>query len=536
VWGLDFGLPLVVHADEPIVVNHALAFGLGDLNPHFFNIPPLTSYILFLSLGCYYLTGFLLGTFASAPAFLFSILEDPTAIYLIGRSLIGVFFGLLSIVFMYRTGRVVWTRPFAMLGSFMMAVLFLPVQLSHFIYPDSPLLFSITLSLFFIFKVAKKSRWKDFLGAAFAIGLALSIKYNALLLILPFLAAFMVAQNRDLRKLVLSFLFLGGICFILNPYFFLDFAFAWGELQEQSSATGFVGWFHHLNYSLRAGLGLPLLLFFILSLVLSFKKLFHKKSVLIMAITTLVFYLHLVFFAQPYARYGILLIPSVIFFSVEGLRLLYQRFPKVWYVGIMVASLVIIPIYQDVLLGKVLSSGDTRNEAKEWMLRHLPQGSSIYLDHPRFQPRLSLCKSQLEASLKSARKGSAQARRLEALIQLSDGEKTCFRVYYPTPDTPQLQKEFLLQGDFLSLNREAFKKAGVQHFALARLGANHPDKEELAFINRYGTLVARFSPYHDTNQDESLDTIDLTGAPTTLEDLRSRRLNGHIIEIYKLNF
>ena len=57
VWGIAFGLPFLYHADEPIIVNHALAFGAGDLNPHFFKIPPLVSYLLFACYGIYYLVG-----------------------------------------------------------------------------------------------------------------------------------------------------------------------------------------------------------------------------------------------------------------------------------------------------------------------------------------------------------------------------------------------------------------------------------------------------------------------------------------------
>ncbi|MBU9889857.1 MAG: hypothetical protein KTQ49_08335, partial [Candidatus Omnitrophica bacterium] len=40
-FGVPFGLPYLYHADEPVVVNHALAYGTGDLHPRFFNIPPL---------------------------------------------------------------------------------------------------------------------------------------------------------------------------------------------------------------------------------------------------------------------------------------------------------------------------------------------------------------------------------------------------------------------------------------------------------------------------------------------------------------
>ncbi len=45
LYGVKFGLPGLYHADETIVVNHALAYGTGDLNPHFFRIPSIPLYI-----------------------------------------------------------------------------------------------------------------------------------------------------------------------------------------------------------------------------------------------------------------------------------------------------------------------------------------------------------------------------------------------------------------------------------------------------------------------------------------------------------
>ena len=54
--GINFGLPYLYHQDEPIVVNHALAYGAGDFNPHFFKLPPLLSYLLFIVYGAAYLT------------------------------------------------------------------------------------------------------------------------------------------------------------------------------------------------------------------------------------------------------------------------------------------------------------------------------------------------------------------------------------------------------------------------------------------------------------------------------------------------
>ena len=52
---VHFGLPELYHADEPNVVNRALAYGTGDLNPHYFKIPPAVSYWVFFSYGFYFI-------------------------------------------------------------------------------------------------------------------------------------------------------------------------------------------------------------------------------------------------------------------------------------------------------------------------------------------------------------------------------------------------------------------------------------------------------------------------------------------------
>ncbi len=89
LWGINFGLPYLFHQDEPIVVNHALAYGTGDLNPHFFVIPPLASYILFFFYSAYFVLLKISGVIADAGSFAVSFFKDPTPFYLIGRFIVG---------------------------------------------------------------------------------------------------------------------------------------------------------------------------------------------------------------------------------------------------------------------------------------------------------------------------------------------------------------------------------------------------------------------------------------------------------------
>src|SRR3990167_3079505 len=100
IWGLSFGLPELYHADEPIVVNHALAYGSGDLNPHFFKIPPLLSYALFLVYGAVYAAGALLFHW-SKEDFAIAFFKDPSLFYLAGRLIFGAFVGSATVAGVY---------------------------------------------------------------------------------------------------------------------------------------------------------------------------------------------------------------------------------------------------------------------------------------------------------------------------------------------------------------------------------------------------------------------------------------------------
>lgn len=540
--GLSFGLPELNHADEPIVVNHALAYGLGDFNPHFFKIPPLTSYLLFLVYGFYFLFGFIFGSFSNTHDFLDLFLRDPSSFYILGRFFIGVMFGIASIAMMYRLIRLIMTREIALLGSLLLAVLFLPVQISHFIYPDSPLLFTLIVCLYFYLRIALNGKFRDYALALIMTGAAIALKYNAALLAAPFLTAhFLRSALRSKKSVIWNYFIVPWLCFfsvvlaffILNPFFFLDFRFAWQDLIAQSQATGYVGWFHHLNYSLREGVGAPLLLFFIISLFLCLLLIKKRPYLLIFYAYTAVFYLHLVFAAQSYGRYGILLVPPVILFSVLTLNLIYEKRNKIIVPLVVTVVLAIWPFYQSVLLGTILSRQDTRNIAKNWFLENAPKDSKVFFDIDRFQPRLPYCNEDLYTALSSVDPDSPQAKRIRSLIEIQ-GDQNCFRVYYRQAEPGAKESQFSLRGRRTPLDWEKFDEENIRYFGLTRLKSEYPDEKLIKELNENGKLVARISPYKNPDQNFSTDSIDLTGAPTTIKDLIGRNRNGHLIEIYEL--
>src|SRR3989338_8596200 len=105
VWGINFGLPDLYHADDPIFVNHAMAYGTGDFNPHFFKIPPLVSYLLFVVYTFYFLIGKGLGCFSTVDNFADLFLANSTSFYLIARILFGTVIGTFTVYFLYRLAK-----------------------------------------------------------------------------------------------------------------------------------------------------------------------------------------------------------------------------------------------------------------------------------------------------------------------------------------------------------------------------------------------------------------------------------------------
>src|SRR5262249_18953845 len=53
-YAITYGLPAVFNADEPHLVNVAVSFGAGSLNPHFFKYPTLWMYTLAFAYGIYF--------------------------------------------------------------------------------------------------------------------------------------------------------------------------------------------------------------------------------------------------------------------------------------------------------------------------------------------------------------------------------------------------------------------------------------------------------------------------------------------------
>ncbi len=530
---VHFGLPFLYHADEPIVVNHALAFGAGDFNPHFFKIPPLLSYLLFFCYGTYYLFGRFLGLFKDLRGFEFLFYANPTSFYLLARLIFGVAVGTATIYLFYRLISRHFSKEKALLSAFLLSVCFLHVRDSHYAYPDIPLLLILVSSFFIFFKLMEGGGLSSHASAGGLIGLAAGMKYNGLALAIPYFYSWLLGQNRlKIKGLGLAAASGCLLYFLTNPYSLMDAGTFIREIKIQAQSQGGVGWNHPLTYSLAGGLGLPLLTLSLLGMFQVFRNFDRKKfSFLIFVLT---YYLILIRAGQPYDRYVLPLLPFLIFFSADFVSSL--RLNRM--VLFLVISLMALPnLLKSYRFDQIMLEKDTRTLAKEWVEKNLASGTRLALVWDFYMPRLDFSREQLEAKKKEAGEGpfrAAQLRKLDYLLSKPPTARS-YRLYFLTPKGRETDR-FLFSKPTLPFDLQGLREQGIQYVLVPRL-QEHPEPklfyDELA---RCGRPVAEFNPYlKKAGRKWAYDPIALTGGPFLFFDLWLRERNGPLLQIYQLS-
>jgi 4-amino-4-deoxy-L-arabinose transferase-like glycosyltransferase len=545
LWGINFGLPYQFHQDEPIVVNHALAYGAGDFNPHFFAIPPLTSYILFLIYGIYFLIGKVFGIFQAANEFAFTFFKNPTIFYLLGRLFIGVIPGTLAIIFGYRLYRKVFPSLYgALFTAALIAFNFLSVADSHYVYTDMLMSVGILLSIAQLIKMYSQPSLKNYILSGIWIGLATGIKYNAVLLFAPLLAAHFFLYRDGKAKLLGSKILLGVtslsiIFFICNPFSLFDFKFFVKSLVAQGGASGYTGWLHHIRYSLFESIGKAFFIFGLTGMALAFKK--DNRRGCLLFLFPFLFYLHLVFLSQQFPRYAIPLIP---FFGIAAGWLIFEYIvPKLGSISakrfaVIVVFLLFIPLLAKSITADLLfTSGDTRIEAASWIKNHLAPGDRIALDHSFFRPSIVQNKEQLAQkhqylNTQEGLKGIKEKKLAFVLQAYKENEG--YYIYFLSHN-PEAKVQFLATVPSLPFDFDTLRIQRIEYVVVNYVDRQKNTEDFYRRLAENATLVASFSPYKDGSLRFSYDLIANTSLPLLSREIYSRKKSGPALAIYRVN-
>lgn len=398
VAGNGFGLPDELNVDEAHFVPRAIRFGTGDLNPHFFLYPTLYMYMLFAAYAIYFVFGRVTGVFPSAEAFAIQYFDDPTAFYLIGRTmtaLMGAATVFLVILILRRL------RPrAAVAGGILAAVIPLHSLHSHFVTADVPMTFFTVLVLWLSLNIIRRGAARDYAAAGLAVGLGMAVKYTNVAAFAAVLIAHIACvhgRRRTLNPIAyvnVPIIIAGaaaGAGFIAGcPYSVLDFtAFKTDVLLTLQKVGGlWLGlenvrnmWLTILIDYLPGGATWPLYAAALAGLVYMAAR--RNAEEFLFPAFAVVFYLVVGRNAQNFPRYWIPLLP--IFAVAAGILAhdVTERLGKLRLAALaaIVAALAAAPAGISVADSlRMKTEKDTRTAAREWIERNIPSGAKVAVE------------------------------------------------------------------------------------------------------------------------------------------------------------
>ncbi|MFH0731778.1 MAG: glycosyltransferase family 39 protein [Candidatus Omnitrophota bacterium] len=462
IWGIGFGLPnTACRPDEKVIIDTALMFGRGNINPGWFYWPTFYMYLLFFCYAVYFLFGIVSGKYVSMIDFIAEYTIDPSNFYLIDRILASCL-GTVTVFIVYKAAKCLFDKKIAIISSFFLSLAYLHVRDSHFGVTDIPATFLITCAFLFIVKSYKDKTLKNYVYAGIFTGLATATKYGGVLLLVPmFIVHFFNSIDKRLEtflnKRILSFLIVFTLAFSTGtPFALLDLSNCIRTCLLQYEAL-FVAyksslgaeWLYHLRFSLFYGLGWALFFSSLAGALLLIKLNIRKAAIL--CSFPLIYYS---IAGQSYLVYLRYMLPLIPFFCVTAAvftvnisnRINKHLKPALERpVTFAIAILIIIPsVYNVILFNRLLSERDNRLIAAEWVNENVKGGSSFYQSgSPWGRLQLPLMTEELEKIYEDSVAKGGQGRLAKAEI---DYHKTKNIVGYETWEYDSGQRKFIFNG------------------------------------------------------------------------------------------
>jgi hypothetical protein len=401
---LDFGLPHTqARPDETAIIDPVRVLLTGHL-PHFYDYPWLFLWIVAAAYLGYFVWGWALGRFQTVGDMLASWPTHYEPFFLIPRAISAVM-GTLTLAVVYRLGRQVCDRATGIVAAIFLAFTVIHARSSHFGTTDITMTFLIACAVTLLIDAHRTRRRRLFSAAGFVAGLATATKYNALVLAVPMLTSHALtildAPATDRRRawrdqgilffaagFALAFSF--GVPFVVfdNARFLdamkeLSHALRVGDIHLQTTN----GWIHHLIFSLRYGMGLPLLATGLAGAVV---LLWREPRIGALFLSFPISYyvvagsLNLLFF-----RYAMPIVPFLcvtggylvsLIATLAAARLSDRRVRRVaWGTAIVVASVALVwtSAARTLAFSRILAKADSRVLVVKWFTDNVPRGSTI---------------------------------------------------------------------------------------------------------------------------------------------------------------
>jgi hypothetical protein len=487
LYGINHGLPYGYQVDEKWIVNSAMSFGTGDLNPHLFHWPGTTiMYLLFFEFGVFFVGGWFLGIFDSAEQFALFFMEDPSLFYLIARTTIAII-GTATVYLTYELGKRMFSAKVGIIAAAFVAFNYLAIGVDHIVFPDTPLVFLSVLAMIFIYNIMTQGTTSAYWLAGFITGCGIATKYNAGVLILPLSLAHCMRVENGLKKFRSAFLdkkYLGSLVMVLLgfliscPFALLDFSNFYNGFISQlfRTTTGSFGtdihnpWFYYFRNAFPSSIGVGLTILGIVAFFYSLKR-FKREDILLLAF--ICFYFVYLFKAKVGAeKYLLFVIP---FWCILCARLLHDIIMWMDLTDIVrnallflcTIMLIIGPFSRGLYNDYLLTQKDTRTLAKEWIESNIPFGLKIAIDSGNFD--IAKYNAPINASIDSLRKKYEELQDHTPAMWVSSAKKF---------------------GKYLQLKMQAQKEKGYEIIRI--VPSNHGVIDEKINLNEFSKMKVQY--------------------------------------------
>jgi 4-amino-4-deoxy-L-arabinose transferase-like glycosyltransferase len=409
LWGLEAGLPIVYHPDEPDYVRIAQGiFKTGDLNPHAFNYPSLFFYLNTLAYLPFYAAGELFGAFDGRGDILtpVSYLQGITVAplpeaFMLGR-LLTVAFGVGSVLLVYLIGaHLLGSRWVGLLGALIFAVSPTNVVNSRLITPDTFLVFFILLAFWCVVQVYRHGGTRHFIYAGVAIGLVAGTKYNGVLIALTLVAALLL--KRGWRGVLEPRLYLAGLLSAVTflattPFAIFDYPRFMADLSYEAThySTGHLGMegetllFYLTHFRNYEGL---IVLLGLVEVVRGIAA--RRKEIVLLSVFPVAYFLFINQFVVRNDRTLMPLLPFVYLLGASLIGWLAQaaakwrggsgvkaaRWAAMAALGLVIATSLLFPLERMIALTSYRIEGiNSRQDAMRWIGENVPPGSRVAIE------------------------------------------------------------------------------------------------------------------------------------------------------------
>ncbi len=412
--GLGWGLPYPYHPDEGSILFHSLAFGTGDLNPHWFRWPSLLMYFMFGVYGAYYVVGRLAGAFGAPVDLLRAYLTDLSPFWLMGRW-VSVAAGVATVWVAQRIGRRAFGPAAGLTAALLLAVMYLHVRDSHYATPDVVTTLLASLSLLAALRACDTHRFSDLVLSGLFAGLAASVKYPGVLAGAGTLVAYfhLAASRRVSRWSLAAVAFAVVVGFVVGtPYSVLSFREFTRDVLTQftmvsSSGVGQgpssfgEGLAEVFGRTVARGIGYPILALALLGAFARGRRAGIQRGVIAAYAGAVV--IVAVMITVKRSTYLTPALPAIAVLAAAGIDRIFRasaerasrwRRTAAVALAVAVAALAVVPSLR---FDGALAAVDTRTLAKTWIEAEVAPGTRVATED--YGPVLNPLTSQLAASV-----------------------------------------------------------------------------------------------------------------------------------------